>query len=254
MWSHCFRKKSGINTNMAIESLNKVLKRNKLHSNENIRYSNNVYCLVTLFHYKINNVHWRIEKLLDTLEDLVDETLWKRVLNIERPTGNHYQYRNIIRAHNKAEKMKNIEVQEPELGTFLVSSSSQTGKFSKVSVNHICDLECRNAYCKICKICVHSYECDCAEYTIKSTLCKHIHFVSLFESRRSDFVAGNSEDAGLDLENTNEIEFVAEPSGKKMKFQEEINHFVLVKKNRPSITSFDEPEYRKVFFVIIFYI
>lgn len=38
MWAHCFRTGAGINTNMAIESLNKVLKHNKMNGNKKIRY------------------------------------------------------------------------------------------------------------------------------------------------------------------------------------------------------------------------
>lgn len=38
MWAHCHRINAGINTNMAIESLNKVLKYNKMRTQRNIRY------------------------------------------------------------------------------------------------------------------------------------------------------------------------------------------------------------------------
>ena len=38
MWAHCYRKNAGINTNMAIESLNKLLKYNKMNGQGNIRY------------------------------------------------------------------------------------------------------------------------------------------------------------------------------------------------------------------------
>ncbi|XP_044756904.1 uncharacterized protein LOC123315315 [Coccinella septempunctata] len=37
MWAHCHRVNVGINTNMAIESLNKVLKYNKMRGNQNLR-------------------------------------------------------------------------------------------------------------------------------------------------------------------------------------------------------------------------
>lgn len=39
MWAHCYRLNAGINTNMAIESLNKVLKYNKMNGKRNIRYT-----------------------------------------------------------------------------------------------------------------------------------------------------------------------------------------------------------------------
>jgi hypothetical protein len=48
------------------------------------------------------------EKLLDTIEDLVDIKMWQRILNMEQPSANSYQDRIIIKAHKKAESMKNI--------------------------------------------------------------------------------------------------------------------------------------------------
>ncbi|XP_030747085.1 uncharacterized protein LOC115875711 [Sitophilus oryzae] len=60
MWAHCYRTNSGINTNMAIESLNNMLKTNQLR----------------------RKTHITIEKLLHTIEDLVDIKMWKRVLTL----------------------------------------------------------------------------------------------------------------------------------------------------------------------------
>ncbi|KAI4470799.1 hypothetical protein MML48_1g03704 [Holotrichia oblita] len=85
MWAHCHRKNAGINTNMAIESFNNLLKTNQLKRKAKVT----------------------IEKLLATIEDLVDIKMWQRILNIERPNVNNYQDRIIIKAHRKAEAMKN---------------------------------------------------------------------------------------------------------------------------------------------------
>ncbi|KAI4470817.1 hypothetical protein MML48_1g12453 [Holotrichia oblita] len=93
MWAHCHRKNAGINTNMAIESFNNLLKTNQLKRKAKVT----------------------IEKLLDTIEDLVDIKMWQRILNIERPNVNNYQDRIIIKAHRKAEAMKNdVNVFEKE--------------------------------------------------------------------------------------------------------------------------------------------
>ncbi|KAI4469800.1 alpha-glucosidase [Holotrichia oblita] len=99
MWAHCHRKNAGINTNMAIESFNNLLKTNKLK----------------------RKVKVTIEKLLDTIEDLVDIKMWQRILNIERPNANNYQDRIIIKSHRKAEAMKtDVNVFEKEEGKFYV--------------------------------------------------------------------------------------------------------------------------------------
>ncbi|KAI4469790.1 hypothetical protein MML48_1g03330 [Holotrichia oblita] len=100
MWAHCHRKNAGINTNMAIESFNNLLKTNQLK----------------------RKVKVTIEKLLDTIEDLVDIKMWQRILNIERPNANNYQDRIIIKAHRKAEAMKtDVNVFEKEEGKFYVN-------------------------------------------------------------------------------------------------------------------------------------
>ncbi|XP_068917766.1 uncharacterized protein [Tenebrio molitor] len=85
-WAHCYRIGVGINTNTAIESLNKVLKHNKMHGNRNIR----------------------IEKLLDLLEELVEEKMWKRIVNKERPNANNHQHRVALKAHMQARDMDNF--------------------------------------------------------------------------------------------------------------------------------------------------
>nr|CAI5870112.1 unnamed protein product [Callosobruchus analis] len=63
MWAHCYRKNAGVNTNMAIESLNNLLKTNQLKRSARVT----------------------IEKLLDKIEELVDIKMWKRITDIERP-------------------------------------------------------------------------------------------------------------------------------------------------------------------------
>ncbi|XP_063921912.1 uncharacterized protein LOC135136511 isoform X3 [Zophobas morio] len=97
MWAHCYRKNAGINTNMAIESLNNLLKTNQLKSRTRVT----------------------TEKLLDTIEDLVEIKMWQRIFSIERPNANNYQDRIIIKAHKEAHRIKNkIEVTEKQLGGF----------------------------------------------------------------------------------------------------------------------------------------
>ncbi|XP_063914785.1 uncharacterized protein LOC135131139 isoform X2 [Zophobas morio] len=194
MWAHCFRINVGINTNMAIESLNKVLKHNKMKGNRNIR----------------------IEKLLDMLEELVNEKMWKKILNTERPNANNYQHKVTAEAHKKAENMTNC-VDTIEFGKFRVKSS--TGKhFYCVSYNLICDKDCRSMYCNECKVCFHRYKCECPEFSVKTAVCKHIHAVVLYERRVHGSV--------LDTVNTG----TGEPSNAneytKNKYQDDLNLFL----------------------------
>lgn len=64
---------------MALESLNRYIKREKLKDNGNIR----------------------LEKLLNVLEEVVDDKMWKRIITLKRPNRNSYQGRAVVLAHKK---------------------------------------------------------------------------------------------------------------------------------------------------------
>ncbi|XP_044749635.1 uncharacterized protein LOC123322613 [Coccinella septempunctata] len=217
MWAHCHRLNAGINTNMAIESLNKVLKYNKMRGQRNLR----------------------VEKLLDLLDELVEEKMWKKIINEERPNANNYQHKITVEAHKKAEQMNISRIETHEFGYFKVPSSSVTNKFYVVSYKDICDYDCRAGFCDSCKVCIHRYVCECSENAVKSVLCKHIHAVSLLE-RRSESVLGSrhSEDDRNNL-------IMDEPSGSKLRYQDELNHFMQEKHNDQTSINTDE-ETRKI--------
>ncbi|XP_072379315.1 uncharacterized protein [Diabrotica undecimpunctata] len=196
IWAHCYRRNSGINTNMAIESFNNLLKTSHLRRNAGVS----------------------IEKLLDTIDDLVDIKMWKRIIDIERPNANNYQDRVISKAHKLAETMKNkVEVKRnvKVYGQFQVKSFRDPNKLYNVNIRQVCENECKTLYCRVCKICIHRYQCECAEYVVRNTLCKHVNLVRMHEEREGT----NSvlDDAARCLAETSII---------KSKHQEEINEFV----------------------------
>jgi DNA-binding HxlR family transcriptional regulator len=80
---------------MSVESLNNFLKTNQLRRKTKVT----------------------TEKLLDTLEELVDIKMWHRILSFERPNAANYQDRVVIKAHKKAEvKMKDGNTTVTEVG------------------------------------------------------------------------------------------------------------------------------------------
>lgn len=163
-------------------------------------------------------IFFRIEKLLDLLEELVDDKMWKRILNKERPNADNYQHKITMQAHAKAEEMKDL-VESVEFGKFKMKSSSGE-KFYIISYNELCDEECRRVYCNECKICIHRYICECPEYAVKTSLCKHIHAVVLYE-RRSGSVAGLLDTA----EQEKSLEG-KEPTTSKMRYQDELGQYL----------------------------
>ncbi|XP_025836241.1 LOW QUALITY PROTEIN: tigger transposable element-derived protein 1-like [Agrilus planipennis] len=129
MWAHCYRINAGINTNMALESLNNLLNTNQIKRRSNIT----------------------IENLLDKIDKLVDEKMWQRILNMERPNANTYQ--------NK-----------------VVKSSSENLNYN-VTYNELGQRECKMLYCSACQICIHRYKCECQQYAVKTNICKHVHLI-----------------------------------------------------------------------------
>ncbi|GFQ99445.1 hypothetical protein TNCT_671801 [Trichonephila clavata] len=43
-------------------------------------------------------------------------------------------------------------------------------------INKVKDCDCP-IRCHTCKICIHSLTCNCVDYSVKFTICKHIHFI-----------------------------------------------------------------------------
>lgn len=150
-----FRLGVGINTNMALESLNRYIKKEKLKDKSNIR----------------------VEMLLNILEEVVEDKMWKRIIFLKRPHRNTYQGRMVVKAHKKAKEMiRNVE--ETRDGQFLMKSSREN-TYYRIG-HHQCVDNCPVLFCQNCKICFHTFTCECVEYTIKSITCKHVHAVAMY--------------------------------------------------------------------------
>lgn len=157
---------------------------------------------------------------------------------MERPHSNTYQVRLVIKAHKLAQTMErnNIEVLEVGFGEFQVKSST-SNNFYKIYYNELCETECKTSYCRICKVCIHRYRCDCPEYAIKTTMCKHIHLVCLYEHRKgSESVLGDVAEL-LSKEKSSDI---------KEGHNEEIKNFISEKRSESqNLTTIDETTNRE---------
>ncbi|KAH1000580.1 hypothetical protein HUJ04_012889 [Dendroctonus ponderosae] len=105
MWAHCFRIGAGINTNMALESMNNFCKKNH----------------IWFFIKRKANI--TVETLLDKFNNLVDAKMWKRITNMNRPNANNYQERITTKTHKMMEKMNTNLIQEVYFGEFKVKSA-----------------------------------------------------------------------------------------------------------------------------------
>lgn len=60
---------------------------------------------------------------------------------------------------------------------------------------------CREMFCEACKVCFHKYKCECVEYSVKSTTCKHVHVVAMYEQERQQFLTASTTEEVPSIEN-----------------------------------------------------
>lgn len=121
-----------------------------------------------------------LDKLLTYTESI--EHMCLAQLRLKRLT---YRERMINNSHFRAMRIKSEAKLIDSDGTkeqWNVKSESIVSKsylvvFDGTKCNDHCRLKC-----KICQMCFHEATCNCADYQIRSNLCKHIHFVCQFKS------------------------------------------------------------------------
>ncbi|XP_050310809.1 uncharacterized protein LOC126746544 [Anthonomus grandis grandis] len=150
-WAYYFRQECGINTNMRLESLHKVIK----------------------YFYLNGKCVKRLDKGLHaTLKYLRDKTVDRLIKHTKgKSTCKSHE---IFKSHRMAVSSSfDLVVQTP--GIWAVSNN-----LNKYIVKQIPLLKkCCSLICQFCDICVHQYSCTCPNYFINTVICKHIHFVVL---------------------------------------------------------------------------
>ena len=68
--------------------------------------------------------------------------------------------------------------------TWEVQSCDGNNNYTVTSVHNTCPQNCL-LYCPDCAICVHMFQCNCADAVIRTTICKHIHLVSRLNETHS---------------------------------------------------------------------
>lgn len=156
-WAYCYRLNCGINTNMRLENMHKVLKH------------------IYLDGKKVK----RLDKCLNALNLFIRDKALERV--IKKIKGKNSIHLKTIKSRHDIAVKSNCEVRdiidENDSATYKWSVSS----CSELDSNYIvCKNEvenCCSLICSQCDICIHSYSCTCPDFLIQHTICKHIHVV-----------------------------------------------------------------------------
>lgn len=157
MWSYAFRTGCGINTNMKLEAMHRVLKDI----------------------YMKGLKGKRLDTLIAILLKMSQRSLFKRLTQLMMEKDTH-TLRSIRERHSKGKSLANAEnVCSLIDGSFTVNSESNSTLKYSVTISKKDPCNCKLIY-PSCNVCLHKYSCSCTDYTISSQFCKHIHAVCIF--------------------------------------------------------------------------
>ena len=161
-WATCYRKDAFVNTNMYVEAFHKVLK----------------------YVYMKGRVNKRLDKCIFVLLKLARDKGFERLLKIEK--GKNTERISMIRSrHQSSLKLSYAQVCKTDQPlTWEVQSCDGNNNYTVTSVHNTCPQNCL-LYCPDCAICVHMFQCNCADAVIRTTICKHIHLVSRLNETHS---------------------------------------------------------------------
>lgn len=160
-WAYCFRKNAGINTNMHVESMHKTIKYCYLEAKKIKRLDKGIFAIISYIRNKI------IERIIKNTKGL---------------SSNHIS--EIDKRHHKSIS-SNFEIEVMYNDLWRVDDKTNK-KVYTIARKIDPASSCCKLICKMCNICVHTYQCNCVDYCIRYTICKHIHYVVLYENRNCD--------------------------------------------------------------------
>ena len=155
-WATCYRRYSGINTNMNVESFHRILKY--------------IY-----FKGKMNK---RVDMCVYTLLKIARDKAFERLIKLEK--GKPSLHTSAIRKrHQESLKMSFALIECQDINTWKVQSSSDPGTFYEVIKEETCySKEKCCLKCSDCNVCIHQFVCGCPDSLYRNTICKHIHLVA----------------------------------------------------------------------------
>ncbi|KAE9523016.1 hypothetical protein AGLY_016647 [Aphis glycines] len=154
-WAFCYRKHTGLNTNMHLENLHKKIK----------------------YTYLDGKIYIRLDKAIHKLFDLMRDVMFKRIIKIAKNKTTE-KIRRIRDGHSKSLKIEDSYVSqdsENQCIWFVTSNKDPSHTYKvenlkKMCIENVCPLQCRT-----CNVCVHTYQCSCIDSRVYLNICKHIH-------------------------------------------------------------------------------
>ncbi|KAL5244122.1 hypothetical protein ACI65C_011532 [Semiaphis heraclei] len=181
LWAYCYRKGLGINCNMHLESMHKTIK----------------------YHYLNGCKIGRLDKSIMTIRRFTRDKKVERMIKLTK--GKSTTRIQEIKKRHKTSISLNLNITKNDANSWNVDSE-HTPNQSYV-VKKINEEICCVIVCSTCKICIHTFECTCLDYSIKSIICKHIHTIALSqENHTNKMVNSELNDINKHTADTKEIE------------------------------------------------
>ena len=151
-WAYCYRKNLGVNCNMHLESMHKTIK----------------------YHYLNGCKVQRLDKCIMVLRRFTRDKKVERMVKLTKGKSTS-RINEIKKRHNRSVSLNlNINFDNNKWNV-----ESENNKHTFYSITKCLDDICCPLICSECKICIHSYQCTCPDYQIKSIICKHIHVIAM---------------------------------------------------------------------------
>lgn len=165
-WAYCYRRRLGINTNMAVEAFHRA-----------------VACiLVNKYNYLRDKSNKRVDKCLINLLKFVRDKSFERVVALTKGKSTHKLYL-IHDRHCRSRSMNTYDVNCAGEGLkWMIKSEDGRNTYTITKHAHSCTENTCQLKCAECDIpvCAQQYTCKCPDSLIQNTICKHIHLLLRF--------------------------------------------------------------------------
>ncbi|XP_045462465.1 uncharacterized protein LOC123672400 [Harmonia axyridis] len=151
-WAYCFRVEAGINTNMHLESMHKVIK---------------------YFYLERKTVKRLDEGLIAVLKYVRDKSV-ERIIRLTK--GEHTKQTRFL-SQNHKEVLKHIDNYIIETNNYNISWTIKKNEQTSYTIYRLLDIKCCEQICLFCEVCTRMFSCECKFYLENRTMCKHIHML-----------------------------------------------------------------------------
>ncbi|KAJ8911929.1 hypothetical protein NQ315_016270 [Exocentrus adspersus] len=154
--AYCFRNNCGINTNMHLESMHKIIK----------------------YFYLEGRVVKRLDKGLNAVMKYLRNRSVSRYIDLNKGKNTKQSRLNFVR-HNKALNSTYSLVINGDVYTLEKPPQDSSTIQEPYCVTKLNTPRCCENSCSCCGICRHMFSCSCPDFTNNNVICKHIHYVVL---------------------------------------------------------------------------